>query len=450
MKDTEAPSETSSANPTSKHGTPGFYKRRRGILEHLESGKISLLDLAVHDFLNLKANLVIGSKSSIPAGVCFTSAVAIHAMCPAQISERAIQRSLEHMERIGFIKRFNVRGKHGNYPVLVCRGSVHDLSGNEHRVNGEETTDWRHPVYEPVGELSSLRGIAATLLSGDREVRSDKGEERKERRTPSRAKAARGAGAAPDLFPSKAAPAEPDKDPADPRHREFVEHAYDTFQIEHLQNPTWTGRDYKAVSTMLAANPGLDGAELEKRWGYYLDSDDPFIAGQGHSLAFFAGNIDRFLRGPICARRAQQPKTFDQIKREETQASIRKTLERHLGQIAAAKPALPSGNGRPALTVGHSRPAITVQPEKPHGDAAPLDSTVIAPAKTQVQVAVAVAPAKPVDVPVAAPAKTDVADVDVAPAETPRFTFPRPPLPKDEAIAILREKGFWPKQEATK
>ena len=26
----------------------GFYKRRRGILEHLEAGIISLLDLAVH------------------------------------------------------------------------------------------------------------------------------------------------------------------------------------------------------------------------------------------------------------------------------------------------------------------------------------------------------------------------------------------------------------------
>ncbi len=132
----------------------GFYKRRRGILEHLEAGTISLLDLAVHDYLNLKANLVLGSGTSIPPGVCITSAVAIHAMCPSQISERAIQRSLEHLEKIGWIKRWTIRGKRGNYPVLVCRSSVHDLSGDEYRVSGEETIDWRNPVLAPVGELS--------------------------------------------------------------------------------------------------------------------------------------------------------------------------------------------------------------------------------------------------------------------------------------------------------
>lgn len=151
----------------------GFYKRRRGILEHLEAGAISLLDLAVHDYLNLKANLVIGNGSSIPAGVCITSATAIHSICPTQISERAIQRSLEHLTEIGWIRRWNVRGKRGNYPVLVCRASVHDLSGKEYRVNGEETTDWRSPKYEPVGDVSALSEVADAKLSGVREVRRE-------------------------------------------------------------------------------------------------------------------------------------------------------------------------------------------------------------------------------------------------------------------------------------
>jgi hypothetical protein len=154
----------------------GFYKRRRGILEHLEAGTISLLDLAVHDYLNLKANLVVGSGSSLPPGVCITSATAIHATCPSQISERAIQRSLEHLEKIRWIKRWNVRGKRGNYPVLVCRASVHDLSGSEYRVNGEATTDWRNPVLEPVGDLSALSSGADAKLSDDREVRTEKKE----------------------------------------------------------------------------------------------------------------------------------------------------------------------------------------------------------------------------------------------------------------------------------
>jgi hypothetical protein len=157
----------------------GFYKRRRGILEHLESGRISLLDLAVHDYLNLKANLVIGNGFSIPAGVCITSARAIHATCPSQISERAIQRSMEHLRKIGWIKTWGIRGKRGNYPVLVCRGSVHDLSGNEYRVSAERTIDWRRPAYVAVGDLSSLPSEADAKLSSDREVRVESREESK-------------------------------------------------------------------------------------------------------------------------------------------------------------------------------------------------------------------------------------------------------------------------------
>jgi hypothetical protein len=159
----------------------GFYKRRRGILEHLEVGTISLLDLAVHDYLSLKANLVIGGCSFLPAGVCKTSAVAIHATCPSQVNEKAIQRSLAHLENIGWIKRWNVQGKHGNYPILICRASVHDLSGKEYRVNGEETTDWRSPVYVPVGELSLKGERSGHLESTDREEKGKK--ERKKKTT---------------------------------------------------------------------------------------------------------------------------------------------------------------------------------------------------------------------------------------------------------------------------
>ncbi len=138
----------------------------------MEAGTISLLDLAIHDYLNLKANLVIGNRSTLPAGVCLTSAVAIHALCQDQFSERTIQRSLEHLEKIGWIKRWNVRGKRGNYPTLICRGSVHDVSGNEYRVNGEETIDWRNPKYVPVGDLSADTPKSVLNVSGDREVRS--------------------------------------------------------------------------------------------------------------------------------------------------------------------------------------------------------------------------------------------------------------------------------------
>jgi len=148
----------------------GYYKRRRGILEHLESGTIGLLDLAVHDYLCLKMNTLLGNGCSVPAGVCITSAAAIHAICPKEVSERTIRRSLEHLEQIGWIKRWTVPGKHGNYPVLVARAGVRDLSGNEYRVNAEKTRDWRFPVCEPA---SSARG-GGEEVSGLKEVKKER------------------------------------------------------------------------------------------------------------------------------------------------------------------------------------------------------------------------------------------------------------------------------------
>jgi hypothetical protein len=173
----------------------GYYKRRRGVLEHIENGTIDLLENGIHDYLNLKANLLIGSPSSIPVGICFTSAPAIHAHCK-RVSERTIQRCLAHFEEIGWLKTFREPNQRGNYPVLLCRASIHDqqgscwevdtpnvncchprcktLSGREYRVNGEATTDWRHPVYEAVGQLSPETSNAVRKLAGIREVRREK------------------------------------------------------------------------------------------------------------------------------------------------------------------------------------------------------------------------------------------------------------------------------------
>ncbi len=151
--------------------TKGFYKRRRGILEHLEAGEISLLDLAVHDFLCLRANAVVGNGSPLPPGVWIGSAKAIHALCPRQISLRAIQRSLEHLEKLRWLKRWVSPGRMGNYPILIARFHVHDLSSKEYVINAEATTDWRNPVLVPVTEVAPK---LAPKLSRYREERNEK------------------------------------------------------------------------------------------------------------------------------------------------------------------------------------------------------------------------------------------------------------------------------------
>ena len=260
-----------------------WYKRRRGIVEHLEAGTISLLDLAVHDYLNLKANLVIGHNCSIPAGVCITSAAAIHATCPTQISERAIQRSLEHMEKIGWIKRWTTRGKHGNYPVLVCRGTVHDLSGSEFRVNGTETTDWRQPVYVPVAEASASREIADAKLSPYREV------ENKEKRKQRKAKTA--------------AKSTPPASLPDDRFFLFKNFASETFAEKHGQFPVWTSKDWKNLRVLLRETSHLDLAELQRRWNNYLGSTESYTVAQGDSLAHFCSRFDSFIAGPLLSSR---------------------------------------------------------------------------------------------------------------------------------------------------
>jgi hypothetical protein len=148
------------------------------VLEHIEPGLIDLLEDGIHDYLNLKANLLIGSDSSIPVGFVFTSAPAIHAHCK-RVSERTIQRILEHLEEIGWIKTFRAPNQRGNYLTLICRASVHDLSGNEYRINTAKTIDWRNPVYEPVGQVSPETVNAVLKVAGLREVRSKNGELRK-------------------------------------------------------------------------------------------------------------------------------------------------------------------------------------------------------------------------------------------------------------------------------
>jgi hypothetical protein len=71
------------------------------------------------------------------------------------------------------------------------------MSGNEYRVNGEKTTDWRDPVYEPVAEVSRNCRRSVGKVSGNREVREVREQRDKKNPTPS----ARGALFTPTLSP---------------------------------------------------------------------------------------------------------------------------------------------------------------------------------------------------------------------------------------------------------
>ncbi len=257
----------------------GFYKRRRGILEHIEAGTIDLLESGIHDYLSLKANLVIGSDCSIPVGFVYTSAPAIHAHCK-RVSERTIQRILEHLEAIGWIKTFRAPNQRGNYLSLICRASVHDLSGNEYRINADATTDWRQPVYEAVAQLTPETVNVVGKVAGYREERAKK----EEKKTPA----------------AKPAP------PPDARFGPFLEFAKNSFESKHNRPPTWDcfGKDGSALAAFLRRARHVTPEVWQTHILNFFDSTEAFTLKQGGSLAYFIRRFDTFSAGPILEKQS--------------------------------------------------------------------------------------------------------------------------------------------------
>jgi len=96
--------------------------------------------------------------------------------------------------------------------------------------------------------------------------------------------------------------------PPDPRHEPFVRFAYGAFETKHGQKPSWQGKDFKALSLMLASSKGLGLEELQRRFENYLASTEPFTRNKGGSLAYFCQNVDSFLAGPILEKRKPNAK----------------------------------------------------------------------------------------------------------------------------------------------
>jgi hypothetical protein len=150
-----------------------FYRRRRGILEHLQSGRITLFDAAVHDFILLNAQSRVNTGSSIPPGIWHGSAQKIWLLTGRQEHGRQIQRSLAKLARLGWLKRFHIQGQRGDYPILVDKFVVSDGNGNDFIVNAQETTNWQQPALIPFEHLTNdvsvksqrnVAGVSGLLL----------------------------------------------------------------------------------------------------------------------------------------------------------------------------------------------------------------------------------------------------------------------------------------------
>ncbi len=117
----------------------GFTPIRNAVEEHLEKGRLTYCDFGIYVKIHLGADY--------KTGVWWGSAKKLLTEGPADGSLRRIRESLRRLASIIFIKPFRVRGRRGNYPVLINKFDLRgELRG--YRVNAEKTTDWRHPVLE--------------------------------------------------------------------------------------------------------------------------------------------------------------------------------------------------------------------------------------------------------------------------------------------------------------
>ena len=126
----------------------GFVKSRRGILQHLRTGKITHEQFAAFEIILHEAD---------PAtGIWWGSANALAGNY--NYSKRSARHLLEQLERSGYIKRFATVGGRSNYPILVDKYEPTLGVKVGLRLNALLTEDWRHPAYESCQVGGQVRG----------------------------------------------------------------------------------------------------------------------------------------------------------------------------------------------------------------------------------------------------------------------------------------------------
>jgi hypothetical protein len=61
---------------------------------------------------------------------------------------RDIQRAIQRLAKIGFIRAFQLRGQRGNYRVLINKYEPEFGALRGKRLNAVASTSWQAPVYE--------------------------------------------------------------------------------------------------------------------------------------------------------------------------------------------------------------------------------------------------------------------------------------------------------------
>jgi hypothetical protein len=138
----------------------GWTQKRRGAVEHLCDGRLTLLEYGAHDVLLALANPL--------TGVWCGSAKALAAICGAgEVSERQARHLLESLEEKGYVRRFATKRGHGNYPILLNKFEITLGANKGMRLNAAKSDDWRNPVYEKRLEEGLEQGVVGGAARGE-------------------------------------------------------------------------------------------------------------------------------------------------------------------------------------------------------------------------------------------------------------------------------------------
>lgn len=122
----------------------GFCILRAGVLDHLIAGRLGIFELGLYVIIHL--------QTDFKTGIWWGSAAKLHASAPAGISLRQVQRGLQRLVKIGFLRPFHTYGARGNYPVLIDKYDIKTGALRGKRLNASKSETWKSPCYEACAE----------------------------------------------------------------------------------------------------------------------------------------------------------------------------------------------------------------------------------------------------------------------------------------------------------
>lgn len=120
------------------HGS--FMILRSGVLEHLIAGELGFAELGIYAVVHLQADF--------STGIWRGSAPRLLAAGPRGMSLREVQRRLQTLTKIRFLRPFHRHGARGNFPWLIDKYEVKLGALKGSRLNAWKSVSWRSPIYE--------------------------------------------------------------------------------------------------------------------------------------------------------------------------------------------------------------------------------------------------------------------------------------------------------------